>query len=106
MRAGCPKRVGGAPLLRVGSCLIFFFQAEDGIRDLTVTGVQTCALPISPEKSITPGSKASSKRSFRNSISLMLRNIADLRCREPMIIAQPAHALATPNPLKDRKSVV
>src|SRR2546430_4263537 len=32
--------------------LCFFFQAEDGIRDLTVTGVQTCALPIfdiSPE---------------------------------------------------------
>src|SRR5688572_5618439 len=26
--------------------LLFFFQAEDGIRDLTVTGVQTCALPI------------------------------------------------------------
>src|SRR5256886_5046205 len=29
-------------------CSFFFFQAEDGIRDLTVTGVQTCALPISP----------------------------------------------------------
>src|SRR2546430_5465321 len=29
-----------------GSRVIFFFQAEDGIRDLTVTGVQTCALPI------------------------------------------------------------
>src|SRR5206468_10326205 len=28
--------------------LSFFFQAEDGIRDLIVTGVQTCALPISP----------------------------------------------------------
>src|SRR6266542_5267115 len=27
--------------------LLFFFQAEDGIRDATVTGVQTCALPIS-----------------------------------------------------------
>src|SRR2546428_10816995 len=27
--------------------LYFFFQAEDGIRDLIVTGVQTCALPIS-----------------------------------------------------------
>src|SRR3989475_10818203 len=26
--------------------VFFFFQAEDGIRDLTVTGVQTCALPI------------------------------------------------------------
>src|SRR5688572_32568082 len=29
--------------------ICFFFQAEDGIRDLTVTGVQTCALPIWPE---------------------------------------------------------
>src|SRR5256885_11148057 len=27
--------------------IIFFFQAEDGIRDYKVTGVQTCALPIS-----------------------------------------------------------
>src|SRR5438270_6071807 len=31
--------------------IFFFFQAEDGIRDLTVTGVQTCALPISQLKS-------------------------------------------------------
>ena len=28
---------------------VFFFQAEDGIRDIGVTGVQTCALPISKE---------------------------------------------------------
>ena len=28
-------------------CFFFFFQAEDGIRDDLVTGVQTCALPIS-----------------------------------------------------------
>src|SRR5256885_5439735 len=28
-------------------CCFFFFQAEDGIRDYKVTGVQTCALPIS-----------------------------------------------------------
>ena len=27
-------------------CVFFFFQAEDGIRDWSVTGVQTCALPI------------------------------------------------------------
>ena len=27
-------------------CIFFFFQAEDGIRDHCVTGVQTCALPI------------------------------------------------------------
>src|SRR2546430_4576153 len=31
----------------IGLSHSFFFQAEDGIRDLTVTGVQTCALPIS-----------------------------------------------------------
>src|SRR5688572_27610147 len=34
---------------KLNSCIylcFFFFQAEDGIRDLTVTGVQTCALPI------------------------------------------------------------
>src|SRR5437762_13692540 len=36
--------------------LIFFFQAEDGIRDTSVTGVQTCALPI------WPGSEESSSR--------------------------------------------
>src|SRR2546430_13227081 len=38
----------------------FFFQAEDGIRDLTVTGVQTCALPIwnlahiRPDRTVDP----------------------------------------------------
>src|SRR2546421_2624507 len=38
-------------LFFIASCVFFFFffffQAEDGIRDLIVTGVQTCALPIS-----------------------------------------------------------
>src|SRR2546426_7853598 len=32
------------------SYFFFFFQAEDGIRDYKVTGVQTCALPILPER--------------------------------------------------------
>src|SRR2546430_4678764 len=48
------KSYWGSPLARSSwgkkrlSCVCrFFFQAEDGIRDLTVTGVQTCALPIS-----------------------------------------------------------
>src|SRR6266852_8236561 len=35
----------------------FFFQAEDGIRDATVTGVQTCALPISTEAVIQTGKR-------------------------------------------------
>src|SRR2546430_318446 len=34
-------------VLNLAAVVVFFFQAEDGIRDLTVTGVQTCALPIS-----------------------------------------------------------
>src|SRR5205823_5221092 len=34
-------------------CLCFFFQAEDGIRDKLVTGVQTCALPISSTRNAT-----------------------------------------------------
>src|SRR2546422_1575170 len=33
----------------------FFFQAEDGIRDVAVTGVQTCALPISTGIFSSPG---------------------------------------------------
>src|SRR5688572_31533795 len=33
---------------------LFFFQAEDGIRDLTVTGVQTCALPIFLDRTTLP----------------------------------------------------
>src|SRR2546430_3170583 len=33
-------------IAHLSCCVFFFFQAEDGIRDLTVTGVQTCALPI------------------------------------------------------------
>src|SRR2546430_7341520 len=40
---GRPAMAGFATSVFVG---FFFFQAEDGIRDLTVTGVQTCALPI------------------------------------------------------------
>src|SRR2546430_6166954 len=45
-----------------GSCrfhvelhFFFFFQAEDGIRDLTVTGVQTCALPILQRRAARAG---------------------------------------------------
>src|SRR2546430_14980911 len=39
----------------MGMLSFFFFQAEDGIRDLTVTGVQTCALPISVTVHVVPG---------------------------------------------------
>src|SRR5438093_13405761 len=47
--------------------LFFFFQAEDGIRDWSVTGVQTCALPISslPETKLPARSGPQRKRPRR-----------------------------------------
>src|SRR2546429_5287277 len=44
-----PERIRKTP----GPGSVFFFQAEDGIRDVAVTGVQTCALPICPENRST-----------------------------------------------------
>src|SRR5699024_11438487 len=47
------------------------FRAEDGIRDRNVTGVQTCALPISnqfvlPQSFINPAEQASDQKAFDN----------------------------------------
>src|SRR5947209_12458136 len=42
----CLHRHDLVPHDRVDVFFLFFFQAEDGIRDIGVTGVQTCALPI------------------------------------------------------------
>src|SRR2546430_4691275 len=39
-------KTSGSVTGNISVVYVFFFQAEDGIRDLTVTGVQTCALPI------------------------------------------------------------
>src|SRR2546425_9378199 len=52
--------------------LFFFFQAEDGIRDKLVTGVQTCALPISggrarPAPGRTPPGSSSRPETSRRS---------------------------------------
>src|SRR2546429_5547361 len=67
-------------------CFFFFFQAEDGIRDVAVTGVQTCALPILPKIVATP--------------------IAPLALPEPRIaprrVAPEVVAAALPGPARDR----
>src|SRR3712207_5514132 len=62
--------------LTAGYRLCFFFQAEDGIRDIGVTGVQTCALPIS---ALTAGTvlvmwlgELITQRGIGNGISLMI----------------------------------
>src|SRR2546422_11510879 len=48
----------------------FFFQAEDGIRDVAVTGVQTCALPISPRANRCDGACDGSARHGRGHAAL------------------------------------
>src|SRR2546421_5081883 len=45
--------------------IFFFFQAEDGIRDLIVTGVQTCALPILVKSILMTKGRLSTTRSAR-----------------------------------------
>src|SRR5256884_2643927 len=52
LRAAVPEKLTRSKPERVSATvyLVFFFQAEDGIRDVAVTGVQTCALPISARR--------------------------------------------------------
>src|SRR5205823_7787266 len=52
----------------------FFFQAEDGIRDKLVTGVQTCALPILSSKRTSP------RRFLRSSLSSTPTSISTCMC--------------------------
>src|SRR3712207_8616409 len=47
----------------------FFFQAEDGIRDIGVTGVQTCALPISAASFVRPSRRSSNALSAGRSFA-------------------------------------
>src|SRR5206468_8743565 len=59
---------------------VFFFQAEDGIRDLIVTGVQTCALPISLRRSDRhPGKTPPSTSRFENGDCARHRDSAAIR---------------------------
>src|SRR5438094_6164609 len=54
----------------------FFFQAEDGIRDRTVTGVQTCALPIYPSQSFDT-----------SRVELLLKELATAATHAQLIVA-------------------
>src|SRR5258708_14054211 len=88
-----------------GRVVCFFFQAEDGIRDDLVTGVQTCALPIL---------KARSKISCcaRQTASVMpsrsLRSAPAQNARSPAPVSTTQRALpgSAASLVQDRKSVV
>src|SRR5256885_16208500 len=70
----------------------FFFQAEDGIRDYKVTGVQTCALPISGDD--TDGDALRGGRIQPGGTSV-------LRCRPRLsrLVGQPGGRLRAPLPV-------
>src|SRR2546429_4226002 len=61
----------------------FFFQAEDGIRDVAVTGVQTCALPISTALTCSTRSPFYDANFCRTSTSMPLTTSDSSRRRLP-----------------------
>src|SRR5947209_14420264 len=70
----------------------FFFQAEDGIRDIGVTGVQTCALPIWRRRSRTtgasqvPGTRVREFTFARGCLRDREDDLPELRpCLEPLV---------------------
>src|SRR2546430_3434587 len=89
--------------VRSALCLFFFFQAEDGIRDLTVTGVQTCALPIfcapallqSDARALTKGQVLSAPRRCLG---------CEARYRDSRAVSHRSRSRGHPS--EDRKSVV
>src|SRR5204863_6818909 len=73
--------------------VFFFFQAEDGIRDLYVTGVQTCALPISlafdagdMASAQLLGERALAAYAHGSALSRIAREIGRASCRERVVI--------------------
>src|SRR2546429_1798529 len=64
--------------------IFFFFQAEDGIRDVAVTGVQTCALPICCRWKTLTNSRRFSPEARREPVALSsFPDYLDIRARAP-----------------------
>src|SRR2546430_4106226 len=84
----------------VGYCVasIFFFQAEDGIRDLTVTGVQTCALPISQILAAMASEPGAEGQRTRVEAACLLGELPD--CFDPLL----SKLLADPDTAVVRKA--
>src|SRR5256885_12876947 len=82
-----PPVLTGIVIAGIVVAFLFFFQAEDGIRDYKVTGVQTCALPIS--------SKATAM--VQTTVPAVTMAFNDRRCNCPGMANAPTMAPA-PNP--------
>src|SRR2546430_6208100 len=81
----------------VSNICFFFFQAEDGIRDLTVTGVQTCALPISITLIFAEKGEAAFREMERKEMETAL-------AAEPAVLAPGGGWAAQPGAIDSAKS--
>src|SRR5437870_7233764 len=77
----------------------FFFQAEDGIRDGHVTGVQTCALPIWVQRRDQPAAVPAAQPGVAGSLPLSRRDVH----RSPRHRDRRRAAGAIPRPGRDRR---
>src|SRR2546429_5629706 len=83
----------------------FFFQAEDGIRDVAVTGVQTCALPISPDTNKAATRTSTIARNERTPAPREDTVTPRVQCGPPTA-AIPRNGTTQSSNGEDRKSVV
>src|SRR2546429_3248201 len=96
-----------AGVVRGRGCWVFFFQAEDGIRDVAVTGVQTCALPIFEKPD---GIAISALFILETSETTMIPRMNRAEMAMPsgfsMTFSTRAYSSTSVSTTKDRKSVV
>src|SRR5215467_14674536 len=76
--------------------IYFFFQAEDGIRDYKVTGVQTCALPIFGARALSPnlGERMMAGRLFDKSVTVRELMPQDLKIEIDQLSREQATTIA------------
>src|SRR5205807_3356119 len=84
------------------SMTIFFFQAEDGIRDYKVTGVQTCALPISWFATTTVRQKSRCSAIFPAACTISGRH--DRRILNPRRLSLKQYSRSTPSMKKSSRN--
>src|SRR5262249_59334975 len=88
---------------------VCFFQGEDGIRDWSVTGVQTCALPISPATASSRRAPASTSATIAPSALATLNgpgSVTDASASTPPGPITRNAEPSDPERTSDRKSVV
>src|SRR2546425_7930498 len=75
---------------------VFFFQAEDGIRDKLVTGVQTCALPISRAREVIAGGETAGRAALPQIEAALARRRLSRRAGGPRApVVEPESVLGT-----------